>query len=327
MSNLAVTDQESTLAIEPSLASSRLLELGQYLHEVGYRFITPTPVTHQRVNDRESNSSARTLEAVFGWNRPFASGVLPIAQERDLLASGVIAPCGEHLISCVRWSTLDHLLLLHSAFPTVQEDSVFFGPDTYRFAQSIARQLHGDQRPIRRAVDIGCGTGAGALLIARAFPDAEVLAVDINPKALGFTRINAQLAGLENVEALHSNVLNDVKGEFDLIVANPPYMKDSKQRAYRHGGDALGADLSVRIVRESVKRLSAGGTLVLYTGVAIVDGEDPFMAAVQSCVDSTRFELTYCELDPDVFGEELLEPGYEYVDRIAAVELVVRRQL
>ena len=326
MSGLAVKDQEQADSRPSVLDPQALLALGQDLLERGYRFITPTPVTHQRVNDRESNASAHTLEAVFGWNRPFASGLLPIDQERDLIASGVIELRAGQLISRVRWSTLDPLLLLHSAFPTTQEDSVFFGPDTYRFSQSITRHLQGVQRPISRAVDIGCGTGAGALLIARACPQAQVFAVDINPKALAFTRINAQLAELANVQALHSNVLNDAEGEFDLIVANPPYMKDSKQRAYRHGGDALGADLSVRIVRESVQRLAIGGTLVLYTGVAIVDGQDPFLAAVRDCFDATRFETSYRELDPDVFGEELLEPGYESVERIAAVELLVARR-
>lgn len=325
MSDDVIAHDEQTPVAHQSLEHEALLTLGQTLGDGGYRFITPTPLTHQRVNERESNQSAQTLEAIFGWNRPFASGVLPPELETSLLGSGIIERQGDRFISCVRWSTLNHLLLLHSAFPTTQEDSVFFGPDTYRFAQSIERQIDAARQPIRRAVDIGCGSGAGALVIARACPEAEVLAVDINPKALAFTQVNAQLAGLARVHALHSNILSGVDGSFDLIVANPPYMKDSKQRAYRHGGDALGADLSVRIVRESIDRLSDGGVLVLYTGVAIVDGRDPFIANVQDCLETQGFRWCYNELDPDVFGEELLEPGYERVERIAAVELVVTR--
>lgn len=325
MSNDVMAPDEQTPAAHKSPEHEALLTLGQALGDGGYRFITPTPLTHQRVNERAGNESAQTLKAAFGWNRPFASGLLPSEQQSSLLGSGIIERQGDRFISCVRWSTLNHLLLLHSAFPTTQEDSVFFGPDTYRFAQSIERQIDAAQQPIRRAVDIGCGSGAGALVIARACPEAEVLAVDINPKALAFTQVNAQLAGLAKVRVAHSNILSGVDGSFDLIVANPPYMKDAKQRAYRHGGDALGADLSVRIVRESVDRLSDGGVLVLYTGVAIVDGYDPFIAAVQECLETGGFRWRYSELDPDVFGEELLEPGYERVDRIAAVELVVTR--
>jgi methylase of polypeptide subunit release factors len=179
--------------------------------------------------------------------------------------------------------------------------------------------------PIKRAVDIGCGAGVGALVVARARPDAEVLAVDINPRALRLTAVNAELAGLANVTAYHSDVLGSVEGTFDLIVANPPYMNDDRQRAYRHGGGALGEQLSVRIAGEAVRRLALGGSLVLYTGVAIVAGEDPFLAAVKPLLGSDAFGWTYRELDPDVFGEELAKPGYERVERIAVVALTVTR--
>jgi methylase of polypeptide subunit release factors len=304
-----------------------VLQLGHWLRESNYRFVTSTPVTHQRVNERKGNAIGKTLRDAFGWNRPFEPGLLPSNVEQELIEAGLLERDHLRLKSTVRWSSLDNLLLVHSAFPTTQEDSVFFGPDTYRFAQTIERHLRSTVGDIQRAVDIGCGTGAGAMLIARACPQAEVLAVDINPKALDFTRINAELAGLKNLACHASNVLNEVEGRFDLIVANPPYMKDSRQRAYRHGGDALGADLSVRIVRESIERLSMGGSLVLYTGVAIVDGQDPFLASVQATLDRPALDWQYRELDPDVFGEELLESGYEQVDRIAAVELIVTRRL
>jgi methylase of polypeptide subunit release factors len=305
---------------------SALLQLGKRLRESGYAFVTPTPITHQRVNERAGNELGETLRDVFGWNRPFEPGLFTETEEHTLVASGLLERDQERLKSTVRWSTLNDLLLAHSAFPTTQEDSVFFGPDTYRFAQTIERHLRSTRSVINRAVDIGCGTGAGALLIAKASPQAEVLAVDINPKALQFTRTNAALAGLSQVSCRASNVLNEVEGSFDLIVANPPYMKDSKQRAYRHGGDALGADLSVRIVHESLERLSLGGSLVLYTGIAIVDGHDPFLASVKNRLEDASLIWHYQELDPDVFGEELLEVGYENVDRIAAVELIVTRR-
>jgi methylase of polypeptide subunit release factors len=309
-----------------SYLESALLQLGSLLRASGYTFVTPTPLTHQRVNERTGNTNGKTLRDAFGWNRSFERGLLPPSEEKVLTASGLLERDLDQLKSMVRWSTLDNLLLVHSAFPTTQEDSVFFGPDTYRFAQVIELYLRSTTSVIKRAVDIGCGTGAGAMLIADANPHAEVFAVDINPKALSFTRVNARLAGLSNVVSRTSNVLNDMDGSFDLIVANPPYMKDSKQRTYRHGGDALGADLSVRIVHEAVERLSKGGSLVLYTGVAIVEGQDPFLASVKERLEQASLTWSYRELDPDVFGEELLEPGYENVDRIAAVELIVTRR-
>ncbi|QVW25513.1 class I SAM-dependent methyltransferase [Pseudomonas hormoni] len=308
-----------------SAADLALLQLGRRLQADGYRFITPTPLTHQRVNDRAFGQSARTLREVFGWSRPFEPGLLSADEQRQLQQAGVLEESNGRLKSHVRWSSLDDLLFVHSGFPTDAADAVFFGPDTYRFAQLIHTHLQQSFAPVRRAVDIGCGAGVGAIVIARARREAEVLAVDINPAALRLTAVNAALAEVANVSIEASDVLQDVDGTFDLIVANPPYMADPAERAYRHGGGALGAQLSVRIVEQALNRLTPGGSLVLYTGVAMVDGCDAFLAALAPYLDSARFGWTYREIDPDVFGEELLMPGYQRVERIAVVALIVTR--
>ena len=302
-----------------------LLQLGRRLQADGYRFITPTPLTHQRVNQRDEGQMADSLCDVFGWSRPFEPGLLSADEQRQLQAAQVIDTYEGQLKSRVRWSSLDDLLFVHSAFPTDAADSVFFGPDTYRFAQMIHAHLQQNFAPIHRAVDIGCGAGVGAIVIARARREAQVLALDINPAALRLTAINAALAEVANVEVHASDLLQGVEGEFDLIVANPPYMADPAERAYRHGGGTLGAGLSLRIVEQALNRLGPGGSLLLYTGVAMVDGRDPFLDTVLPRLDEKRFAWTYREIDPDVFGEELLNPGYQRVDRIAVVALTVTR--
>ncbi|VVM38592.1 methyltransferase [Pseudomonas fluorescens] len=302
-----------------------LLELGASLRESHYRFITPTPLTHQRVLERYSTPLATDLRDVFGWSMPFTRELFSHAELDALEKEGIIEHHGDLWRSAVRWSTLNDLLFVHSAYPTTQSDSVFFGPDTYRFAQAIEALLEQRLEPVKRAVDIGCGAGVGAVIIARMCDEADVLAVDINPRAVRLTAVNAELAGTSNVTAYHSDLLCSVEGRFDLIVANPPYMNDHQHRAYRHGGGALGEALSVRIVRESLPRLETHGTLLLYTGVAMVAGRDPFLAAVEPLLSGDHFGWTYHEVDPDVFGEELLQPGYESVERIAAVVLTVDR--
>ena len=314
-------NQEERLS-ETDLA---LLQLGRRLQADGYRFITPTPLTHERVNQRPGNERSRTLRDVFGWSRPFAPGLISADEQRQLQQAEVLEERDGLLHSRVRWSSLDGLLFAHSAFPTQANDAVFFGPDSYRFAQLIHTYLQQNFTAIHRAVDIGCGAGVGALVIARARREAQVLAVDINPMALRLSAVNAALAEVSNVEIARSDVLQDVEGDFDLIVANPPYMADPSERAYRHGGGALGAGLSLRIVEQALPRLTPGGSLVLYTGVAMVDGRDPFLEALEPWRDSPDFGWTYKELDPDVFGEELLTPGYQDVERIAVVALVVTR--
>lgn len=302
-----------------------LLRLGQHLKAQNYRFVTVTPLTHQRVNQREENRKARSLRDVFGWSRPFEGDLLAQEQLEALLDSGILRAHAGLWASEVRWSSLEDLLLVHSGFPTVAHDSVFFGPDSYRFAQAIEEHLQTSLHTIRTAVDVGCGSGVGAILIARARRDAQVLAVDINPTALRFTAVNAALAATENVSAYHSDILAGTTGEFDLIVANPPYMQDTQQRAYRHGGEQLGSQLSVRILAQSIERLTPGGSLVLYTGAPSVEGVDLFLEQAKPLIDTPDFAWSYREMDPDVFGEELETPTYRDAERIAAVVLTVTR--
>lgn len=302
-----------------------LLQLGRDLQAHGYQFVTVTPLTHARNNTRPGNQIARDLRDVFGWSRPYEPGLIPEAQTAVLLDNAIVRAHEGLLYSNVRWSSLDDSLFVHSAYPTVAHDSVFFGPDTYRFAQAIHRHLAQSNQPIANAVDIGCGSGVGAIVIASARREAHVQAVDINPSALRFTAVNAALAGVKNVSVWHSDILQGTTGDFDLIVANPPYMQDPQARAYRDGGAELGSALSVRIAKEALGRLTPGGSLVLYTGAPSVAGVDLFLAQVKPLVDSAEFAWVYEEIDPDVFGEELETPGYDQAERIAAVVLTVTR--
>lgn len=306
-------------------ADQAMLQLGRRLHADGYRFTCVTPATHARVNARPETGQARTVRDVFGWNRPFRSSLVSADELDQMRQAQVLEEHSDLLISRVRWSTLDDLLLVHSAYPTQQADAVFFGPDSYRFAQVIHDHLQRTPKRVEHAVDIGCGTGVGALLIARAAPHAQVSAVDINPLALRYTAINAALAGLSNVSVEPSDLLGGITGLFDLIVANPPYMLDASERTYRHGGGSLGAQLSLRIVEQACERLGSGGSLLLYTGVAIVEGRDALLEAIRLRLAGPEWSWVYREIDPDVFGEQLNEPGYEQVERIAAVVLTVTR--
>ncbi|ANI34563.1 methyltransferase [Pseudomonas putida] len=313
------------LALRQIEADQALLQLGQRLRADGYRFTCVTPATHARVNAREGCGQASTLRDVFGWSRPFDPGLLSADQLQLLERAQALVAQGELLTSTVRWSSLDEFLLLHSAFPTDTSDAVFFGPDSYRFAQVIRDHLQHCPERVEHAVDIGCGSGVGALLIARAAQHAQVSAVDINPLALRYTAINAALAGVSNLSVEPSDLLDGISGTFDLIVANPPYMLDPNARLYRHGGGALGVDLSLRIVEQARDRLSRHGTLLLYTGVAIVEGRDALLEAIRLRLAGPQWAWVYREIDPDVFGEQLTEPGYEQVERIAAVALTVTR--
>lgn len=309
-------------------ADDPLLRLGRWLQQQGYRFVTATPATHARVNARPGTDIAQSLQDVFGWSRPFSPALLP-PPVLKWLDDGDFAEWRDGLMrSKVRFSTLQDSLYVHSAYPTVDGDAVFFGPDTYRFAGLIQRTLAKSPANIDRIVDIGCGTGAGGIIAAHALEHvaAQVIFTDINAAALHYARVNTALAATPNTSFLEGDLFAVIDEAVDLIVANPPYLLDPGARLYRHGGGELGSGLSTRIVLEGLAHLNVHGRLILYTGAPIVDGRDTFWESIAPAVQVANLHCEYTEIDPDVFGEELENPAYSQVDRIAAVGLVVTKR-
>jgi SAM-dependent methyltransferase len=305
---------------------SALLNLGRALRQRAYSFTTPTPATHALANSRVEHGVAKSLTDVFGWSRPFVAGTLPSQIENLAREAGVIIDEDRHARSTVRFSTLGEGLFVHSAFPTHETDDVFFGPDTYRFARVLKGVAETALPKHARLLDMGCGSGAGGIYLAgllRRRCDVDLVLGDINAKALRYSMVNARLNACD-ARVAQSDVLNGIEGDADVIIANPPYLLDNAKRLYRHGDGQFGEGLSVRIVRECMPRLRRRGTLVVYTGTAIVDGVDTFSEAVRPLLKN-QDSVTYETIDVDVFGEELNEQPYRHVDRIAVVALTVRR--
>ncbi len=134
--------------------------------------------------------------------------------------------------------------------------------------------------PPARVLDLGTGSGAIALALAKAFPAAEVMAVDRSPEALALARENAAAAGLErSVTLAESDWFSSVaSGPFDLIVANPPYLsadetaetavevRQFEPSAALTAADEGRADL-LAIIRSAPGFLLPGGLLALETGI------------------------------------------------------------
>jgi methylase of polypeptide subunit release factors len=307
-----------------SEAFAPLCELGRVLHEADYSFVTPTPLTVERVNSRPENAIARSLRDFFGWSRPISPELLPPDILKVARDAGVLEQRGSLVASKVRFSTLSGMLFVHSAFPTVSADSVFFGPDTYRFAGLIERTVAGLESSPRSVLDVGCGSGVGGIVAYRAATNRPFAVLsDINPLALHLARVNAHLAETPAVTLAADVCAPFGQSKFDLIISNPPYLRDPAHRLYRDGGGAFGEGLSLRILCEGLACLAPGGRLALYTGSAIVDGHDLFREQAEKLLAEAGRVYEYEEMDPDVFGEELEAASYGEVDRIAVVSLVV----
>jgi methylase of polypeptide subunit release factors len=296
-----------------------LLALIGWLKAQGYRFVTVTPASHRRVLARRTGPAGDLTEA-FGWNVAFKHDLLPGELLATLEKAGLVDTVADGLRrSRVRVSSLGGDLFVHSAYPTDEADAVFFGPDSYRFAAFIESELKQHaSRTIGSVTDIGTGSGVGAIVAGRVRPGAALAGTDVNRRALAFAEVNAAAAG-PAIRLEQSDTLDALGQAWDLILANPPYMIDASARAYRDGGDALGAAVSLAMTRDALRHLAPGGLFLLYTGSTIVRGRDGLHAELEGIAAEHGMALDYREIDPDVFGEELATPAYREADRIAVV--------
>lgn len=136
--------------------------------------------------------------------------------------------------------------------------------------------------PPATILDLGTGSGALALALAKLYPAARVTAVDVSREALALAGENAAALGAaERVALVESSWFAALAAEarFDLIVANPPYLSDAEvaetapevkgfepRGALTSGANGLEA-LEI-IWREAKVRLNAGGWLFCETGIA-----------------------------------------------------------
>lgn len=145
-------------------------------------------------------------------------------------------------------------------------------PETEHLVDWALECLQGLAAP--RVVDLGTGSGAIALAIARACPQAHVTAVERSAPALAIARGNGQRLGL-SVQWRAGNWWQPLKGErFDVVVSNPPYVADGDAHlaALRHepraalSAGADGLDDLRAIVEGAPAHLVAGGWLLLEHG-------------------------------------------------------------
>lgn len=311
------------------IRSEALKKLGQWLRSQDYSFTTVSPATHAAVLANRSQAAAANLRDVFGWSMHFADTLVPDPIRKYLSDAHLLERAPSGLRSLVRFSSIGDRLFPHSAYPTVENDAIFFGPDTYRFVRLVGEELK--RRPLptgARVLDTCCGSGAGGVMAAMLNPPSalKLTLSDISKAAQPFAEASLALASLPNAQFIESDLFNSLEGEFDLIIANPPYLNDATLRKYRHGGGQWGGSLSERIVDEGLERLTPRGRLVLYTGTAVSQGTDYLRNALHTRLSSSGCEWSYEEIDPDVFGEEINTPTYSAVERIAAVGLVVQKR-
>jgi len=149
--------------------------------------------------------------------------------------------------------------------------------------RSIARvrASRGPQAASRRLSVVDCGTGTGciAIALARAFPDARILAVDASKAALAVARRNVARLGvgdrvrLAQARSLEDEALSRLRGRLELLVSNPPYVPTSRlarlHRTVKHeprralDGGPKGANIVAMLLTHGPLLLRTGGLLAI----------------------------------------------------------------
>jgi release factor glutamine methyltransferase len=152
-------------------------------------------------------------------------------------------------------------------------------PETEELVEFLKSEI---QNPKSKILDVGTGSGVIALSLAAKFPDAEILAVDISDDALALAQENAARLGLvDRVQFLKSDLLENVEGTFDLVVANLPYVstqaRETLPREVLHDpavavfAGAHGDELVRELIAQAPSRLRPGGMLALEIGIGQSD--------------------------------------------------------
>ena len=165
-----------------------------------------------------------------------------------------------------------------------------------------------DLPPPKRVLDLCTGSGCLAVLAARAFPQARVTASDISTDALAVARRNV---GGRKIRLVRSDLFENVRGAFDLIITNPPYVPTPSMRrlpgeyrwepALALGAGRDGLDLVRRILAQAGPYLSAKGNLVCEVGEARDALEKAFPRLPFTWLDDSVLRLERSQLSKE-FG-------------------------
>jgi methylase of polypeptide subunit release factors len=191
----------------------------------------------------------------------------------DALEATGLADVGADVVPRGRILPVGDLLVASDDYPS---DEVEDPPDfvaAYTPTSQLCASLT-PRRRIDRALDVGTGSGVLALFAAR--HAKEVVATDVNPRALAYAELNASLNGITNLECRLGSLFDPVAGEsFDLITSNAPYVVSPETRfVYRDAG-LEGDEVSERVVRAAARHLREGGFATMLLSWIATDADDP----------------------------------------------------
>lgn len=169
-------------------------------------------------------------------------------------------------------------------------------PETEHVVETVLDLMHEDGRGrpslhSLRIVDLGTGSGAIALALAKELPAAEIHATDISAEALEVARANAARHELNSqIQFHHTDLLAGLpNGTFDLVVSNPPYVGESEEDSVQLEvrkfeprtavfAGPRGLEVIERLIPQAAAALRPGGWLVFEISGAIAQHIPPLLS-------------------------------------------------
>jgi len=206
----------------------------------------------------------KRIELYLEFERELAEAEL--APLRELVKRRAQGEPLQHLLGTVEFCGLTFLCDKRAMIPR---------PETEQLVEVLKSEI---RNPKSEIMDVGTGSGVIALCLAAEFPGAQILAVDISNDALALAQENAARLNLaERVRFLKSNLLENVEGVFDVIVANLPYVSTQERhtlsREVLHDPEVAvfastrGDELVRELIAQAPSRLRPGGMLALEIGM------------------------------------------------------------
>jgi release factor glutamine methyltransferase len=142
-----------------------------------------------------------------------------------------------------------------------------------------------------RIIDVGTGSGAIVVALAKHLPRATFAATDVSAEALEVARANAERHGVaDRITFFHGDLLADAAGPWDVIVSNPPYVREDEFPALprdvrdHEPREALvsgptGVEVVERLAAAAAAALVPGGWLVVEIGPAVAAAAEAALAA------------------------------------------------
>ena len=204
------------------------------------------------------DAAVSAISLLFGTSEtlpPASKDGLPLGLMDSLVDGAIVGQVDGGFRGTVRFSDWDGFVIAHDRSNPLElrEDSVSgINPTTRTLAALTVRPR------VARALDVGTGCGVQALLAARHAD--EVVATDVNPRALWLTDINAVLNDVTNITCVEGSLFDPVEGEkFDVVVGNLPFVvSPDSDYTFRDSG-LPGDDVSRIAVEGAASVLNPGG--------------------------------------------------------------------